>query len=144
MGSFGLISTDLDYAFADSNDSFYHISQSISKQNGFRNYSDAILTRLGIRIKTRKSKDWWFTQSYYIVRAPELNNPGSLNQKEVTENPSLANPANVRQAAGKSLTHIAANYSLESQRNGEFKLFAQYRELDNPLAFSWINVDRFY
>jgi len=144
LGSFGLLSTELDYAFADSNDSFYHISQSISKQSGYRNYSEAFLTRLGIRIKTRKIKDWWFTQSYYVVRAPELNNPGSLNQTEVDENPRLANPANVRQNAGKSLIHIAANYSLESQKIGEFRLFAQYRELDNPLAFSWINLDRFY
>jgi iron complex outermembrane receptor protein len=84
-----------------------------------------------------------FTTSLYD--APEAENPGALTAAEMETDPTLPDSNNIVKKAGKVVSQ--AMFSLQAARDfGAWSLLASgqlgARDLENPLAFAIIDLDR--
>jgi iron complex outermembrane receptor protein len=77
--------------------------------------------------------------------AARAENPGALTADELARDPSLADSLNIVRGARKAVVHSQLALSATrgtSDREVGASLFAGTRQLDNPLAFAIVGVDR--
>jgi iron complex outermembrane recepter protein len=113
--------------------------------NGYREHSTATIRRLGLHLRKDVSSRLRLNYVGHIVSAPDIQNPGSLTQGQIELNRKGANPLFITQKAGKSYTHILQGVRAEYQRGlnrFETVLHGTYRQLENPIQPSIINIDR--
>jgi len=114
--------------------------------DGFREHSTADIRQLTARLVHPLGEVTRLTFTARVNDSPELRNPGALTADEVLADPSQADPRNVAAGAGKSVDQWQASIALaHSPSSGaaiEGSVFGLGRQLDNPLAFRYITLDR--
>ena len=114
--------------------------------DGFREHSAAEINNVGIRVEQELAPGTTLLMTAHLAVNPTLDNPGSLNQTEVDSVPSNANPRNVDANAGKSVTQGQLGVNLKKRFDGGGSVsitgFGLFRDLDNPLSFRFIQIDR--
>ncbi len=143
-GSFGYYKIDFETAFnSGSNRFMIYGSNQIS--DGFRDYSRFEAWRFGGHADIELTNNSRLHLTTAILESPVSDNPGSLTLEQFQESPDIANPNNVRQQAAKFTTHgqFGATYSYFLP-DGKITVnsWGLNRQLENPLAFAWIQLDR--
>ena len=114
--------------------------------DGYRAHSDAVMNNVGIRIEQEPAPGTTVLVTAQLAESPTLDNPGSLNAAEVSEDPSQANQRNIDAGAGKSVTQgqLGVNVTRRFDNGGSVGVaaFGLTRDLDNPLSFAFIQLDR--
>ncbi|MCH8934684.1 MAG: TonB-dependent receptor [Gemmatimonadetes bacterium] len=114
--------------------------------DGFREHSAAEINNVSIRVEQELAPGTTLLMTVHLADNPMLDNPGSLNQTEVDSVPSNANPRNVDANAGKSVTQGQLGVNLKKRFDGGGSVsitgFGLFRDLDNPLSFRFIQIDR--
>lgn len=113
--------------------------------NGFRDHSAARLYRLGLNIEKPLG-----IRSRLIVRSaftsmPKAQHPGALTEEDAKTDPTAATPGFVANSAGKNFDQgmISASFIQEQTRGvWDFTSHFTYRDVDNPLPFGFISIDR--
>ena len=114
--------------------------------DGFRDHSEQNQSQASLRAEQRLSSSTSLLLLGYVSDAPTLDNPGALTQQELDTDPSQAAPRNVQLDAGKAVTQGQLGLRLRTMlANGgsvEVTGFGLTRDLDNPLTFAYVGVDR--
>lgn len=142
-GSFGLEQYSADVAIPVGKHRFYGYASSVTS-DGYRDYSESRFTRgmltaqlsLGPRTQLR-------VVSGFAVQ--EAASPGALTLAQMTENPRGTDIRNVNTLAGKESTQVQAGATLYHQMGVgllSVTAYALSRELDNPLSFAYIDLER--
>lgn len=122
------------------------VSLSRTTSDGFRDHSTADIRQLTARVVQPVGQRTRLTFAARINDSPELLNPGALTADEVLADPSQADSRNVAAGAGKAVEQwqasLAGEHSLSAGAAIEGSLFGLGRQLDNPLAFRYIALDR--
>ncbi|MFU8859535.1 MAG: TonB-dependent receptor family protein [Cyclonatronaceae bacterium] len=143
-GSDGLHKTDAEASFRSGSVN-YHFWGSHLRQDGFRDHSRFITTRLGTNLRWLVNDRSVLSLTSSLVNSPTSYNPGSLTKEQAATEPRAANLFNVNQNAGKmnkqaqlGITYRYRSEQYEVSTTG----YGVMRDLENPLAFAWIKVDR--
>ncbi|MCA1803300.1 MAG: TonB-dependent receptor plug domain-containing protein [Rhodothermaceae bacterium] len=143
-GSDGLYKTDAEATFRSGSMS-YHLWGSHLRQDGFRDHSRFITTRLGANARWLVSERSLMSFTTTLINSPTSFNPGSLTKEQASDEPRSANPFNVNQRAGKMNTQAQMGITYRYQ-NDDYEVnttgYSVMRDLENPLSFAWIKVDR--
>lgn len=143
-GSFGLRKVDAEFAISDSAHQMNGYTSYLTT-NGYRDYSAARVLRLGVNGKinlTPKSQLRYHAASIYM---PKAQHPSGLTQNQAQNNPTNAVSSFVDAEAGKTITQGQAGLSYLLQTSaGMLNVtgYGIYRDLNNPLPFGIITVDR--
>lgn len=143
-GSYGTRKAEGDFYFSNSS---HQISgyTSYHSTDGFRDYSAARVLRSGITGSVSlsdKSRIQYQAASIYM---PEAQHPSGLSQEEAEETPTKASSFFVDAEAGKQITQVQGGLSLIHESGlGLLDVtgYGIYRDLNNPLPFGIITVDR--
>lgn len=113
-------------------------------QDGYRAYSSGVRRRAGASARFRTG-----SSSHVRVMAAlalqDTEHPGSLTREQFETDPSMARPAFVEARAGKESLHVQAGAAFEREAGiGTLRLtgYGVRRQLDNPLTFAYIDLDR--
>lgn len=143
-GSFGMRKQEVEYTLSNPKHQM-DIYSSYLKTDGFRNYSSAKMLRSGITGSvnlTSKSRLKYQTGMIYM---PKAEHPSSLTKQQAHDNPTMAVPSFVSSGAGKDITQGQAglSYILDTSA-GILNItgYGIYRDLNNPLPFGIITVNR--
>jgi len=113
--------------------------------DGFRDHSAARLFRAGLNYERQVG-----IRSRMIVRTaftsmPKAQHPGSLTREDAADNPTGATPSFVNSSSGKTFDQgmVSASF-IQELRKGIWDItsHAIYRDVDNPLPFGYIGLDR--
>lgn len=122
------------------------LNGSRTQSNGYRQHSEAAQQQFGLRLEQFAGSDTRVLFTAHFADAPTLENPGSLTLGEVMDDPAQAAPNNLSANAGKAVSQGQAGVTLSHRfgDNASVDLvgFGLYRDLDNPLSFAYIEVDR--
>lgn len=122
------------------------VDATLTRADGFREHSESEIRQASIRVRQDPSSRTSLIFAGFLADAPVLDNPGSLNQAELTADPTQANPGNVAADAGKTVRQGQAGLTIEHRftprTRGHLTVHGLFRDLDNPLSFAFINVDR--
>ena len=114
--------------------------------DGFREHSAADQWQVGLRFEKQLGGTSRLLVNGQFSDAPQLDNPGSLNQAELDEDPSQASQNNVNANAGKAVSQhqlgVSFRHALSNGTEVELMGFGLLRDLDNPLSFARITIDR--
>ncbi|HEX6982248.1 MAG TPA: TonB-dependent receptor [Balneolaceae bacterium] len=115
------------------------------KTNGFRDYSAAKVWRSGLAGSVRLSAKSRLEYNAAAIFMPQAQHPSSLTAEQAAENPTMAIPTYVTAEAGKQSTQTQAglSYILDTSA-GILNItgYGIYRDLNNPLPFAIITIDR--
>ncbi len=143
-GSFGYYKTDIETQFGVGSNR-YTLYGSQFFQDGFRDHSRFEAWRFGGHADINTGSESRLRLTGVFLESPVSDNPGSLAFEQSQNEPDASNPNNVNQQAGKLTTHgqIGADY-VHAVGDGLLRLqtWGLYRNLRNPLAFAWIQVNR--
>jgi iron complex outermembrane receptor protein len=143
-GSYGTLQNDIVGRFPVF-DGRLTISGSNFETIGYRDHSKATIRRGGMAYSKSISEKSKVNYNILGVFAPEILNPGSLNQSQLDNDRSAANPLFIPQKAGKSYTHIThgLRYTRESNTDRfESVIYNTFRSLENPIQPSIIEIER--
>ncbi len=113
-------------------------------QSGYRAYSSGIRRRAGASARFRIGS----SSHIRILTAlglQDTEHPGSLTREQFKANPSMARPAFEEARAGKKSLHAQAGAAFEREADfGTLRItgYGVRRQLDNPLSFAYIDLDR--
>ncbi|MCH8568761.1 MAG: TonB-dependent receptor [Balneolales bacterium] len=144
-GSFGYNKADLEASFS-SGGNRYMIYGSRLYSDGFRDHSRYEAWRLGGHADFVIDDRSRLRVTGAFLESPVSDNPGALTASEASETPDLANPGSVNQNARKITRHAQLGARFQQFYDaGELSVqtYGLVRRLQNPLAFAWIQVDRF-
>lgn len=114
--------------------------------DGFREHSAADIRRAALRVSQPVGSRTTLGLTVHVADEPVLDNPGALTQAQVDSSPSVADRRNVAADAGKAVTQAQAAVSLAHRLPGggevSGSVFGLRRDLENPLAFAFIQLDR--
>jgi iron complex outermembrane receptor protein len=114
--------------------------------DGFRAHSRSDQWQLGVRAEREVGDGTSLLVTGRFADAPQLDNPGSLNQSELEADPSQASPGNVAANAGKAVSQgqfgVKLSHVLANGGSVEAMVFGLMRDLTNPLSFAYIELDR--
>ncbi len=123
-----------------------HATGSWLTTDGFREHSHAELRRATVRTRVPLGAATRLTAIGGLAHMPEAQNPGALTQAELDSLPSMAAPRNVAFDARKSVWQaqggVAVAHAFSSRAVAEVSAFLLRRDLDNPLTFATILLDR--
>jgi iron complex outermembrane receptor protein len=113
--------------------------------DGFRQHSEVEQTNLNARIRHELGADAYLAFTLNGADAPTALNPGSLPLDSARLRPEMAWPRNAETRSGEATRQI--QLGLEHGRKlGVFELnaviYGLTRELDNPLPFAYITLNR--
>lgn len=112
-------------------------------RRGYRDHSDGGFLRIGATGQIRSGNT--VVQGIFNMATQDVNSPGSLTAEQFQENPRQANPRFITQGAGKESAHVIGGLSMQSQTPiGTLSATTYYmsRQVDNPLTYAWIKLDR--
>lgn len=122
------------------------VNTSRTTTDGFRAHSSADTRRADVRLLQAVGSRTTLTVAAFVADQPTLDNPGALTRAEADTSPSAADPRNVTANAGKAVTQAQAAVVVDHRFAGDATLsatlFALRRDLENPLAFAYIALDR--
>lgn len=121
------------------------LSLSDFRTNGYREHSKAHISRLNLGLNRSFQGNQSLQYRLFGITAPDIKNPGSLNQSVFESNPVSANPQFITQNAGKAYTHIVhgLTYTKVSDNTSfESVLHNTFRSLENPISPSIIEIQR--
>jgi len=114
--------------------------------DGFRVHSAAETQRASLSYGLALSNQAKVSAHLLWAHSPRLEDPGALTAGEADSQPTAANPRNLAAGAGKTVTQGQAGASLEYRRpSGQaasVAVFALRRDLENPIATTYIQLDR--
>ncbi len=114
--------------------------------DGFRAHSTGETRRASLRYGVELSPHTRLTGQFLVADSPRLDDPGALTEAEADTAPTAANPRNVTSDVGKTVSQEQAGISLEdrtaSGRLWSLAVFALKRDLENPIAVRYIELDR--
>ncbi len=111
---------------------------------GSREYSSSRFTRAAL-YATLPLRSTSVLQISSAIADQDAENPGQLTLEQFREDPDLANARNVDTRAGKESLQAQLGAKLLHQTTiGEFSatLYGIVRDLDNPLSFTYIDLNR--
>lgn len=114
------------------------------RRDGYRNYSKSRFTRASFHGVLPVGKST-VVRLMSAFADQDAENPGSLTADQVGENPRLANTRNVNTFAAKRSQQFQLGGTLLHESSlGDFSATAYgiFRDLDNPLSFAYINLNR--
>jgi iron complex outermembrane receptor protein len=113
---------------------------------GYRDHAEAEINNLGVRLEQELTAGTTLLVSGHLAANPTSDNPGSLTQAEVDQNPAQANQRNVDADAGESVVQgqLGINLTRRFAAGGSVGVtaFGLTRDLDNRLSFAFIQLDR--
>jgi iron complex outermembrane receptor protein len=122
----------------------YQGSVTQSNMGGFRLHARQQTTHASARAQlVRGPTTWGIHASAFDM--PVAENPGALTAAELASDPTAAEPAMVRRAARKDVSQLQLGLTASRIANGiDFfaSAFGGTRDLDNPLPFAIVAVDR--
>ncbi|MBI2404351.1 MAG: TonB-dependent receptor, partial [Gemmatimonadetes bacterium] len=114
--------------------------------DGFRVHSAGETRRGSLRYSVDLSPRTRVVGQLLVAHSPRLDDPGALTEAEADTAPTAANPRNVTSDVGKTVSQEQAGISLEhrtgSGRLWNLALFGLKRDLENPIATTYIQLDR--
>lgn len=122
------------------------LSETLS--DGFRDHSGFDFRRISLRSRQAISAQTDLTLVVHAADNPEADNPGSLTRAQLDSAPAQADSRNVFPPvdAGKDVSQVQAGISARHRFTGggqlEAAVFALRRNLENPLSFAFIDLDR--
>lgn len=143
-GSYGLARGEAQYHKSGGQHSF-NIYGSLLDDPGFRDHSSARLWRGGVTGSVNLPRGGTISYSGALNHMPRAQHPSGLTGDQARENPRLAVPSFVDAGAGKSITQGQAGLRYRKDTSaGQLSLSAYgiRRDLENPLPFGIITVDR--
>lgn len=114
------------------------------RRDGYREYSNNRFTRAALHGNLPINNRAVLTLTS-AVAYQDAENPGSLTREQLDENPRLANARNVSTLAAKQSLQFQAGATLNQQVSiGQLSATAYtlIRDLDNPLSFTYIDLNR--
>ncbi|HXF96734.1 MAG TPA: TonB-dependent receptor [Gemmatimonadales bacterium] len=113
---------------------------------GERDHSNADLRNLNLRYQRPLARGWELSLTLDAGDQPRADNPGALTAQELRANRDSAAAANLLSRAGKAVRQLQTGVMLRRAEPGggeaAVTLFALTRDLDNPLPFAYIRLDR--
>lgn len=143
-GSYGTRKAEGEFSFSNSSHQMSGYTSYYST-DGFRNYSAAEVLRSGITGSVSisdKSRIKYQAASIYM---PKAQHPSGLSKEDAKENPTKASSFFVDAEAGKQITQVQGGLSFIHESGlGLLDItgYGIYRDLNNPLPFGIITVDR--
>lgn len=113
-------------------------------QEGYRVYSHTRLTRLGLQTHFGLTPSSLLRLSAAAAWL-DAEHPGSLTAEEVARNPRQASTRNIQTRAGKTSrqAQLGATFMQYAETHtANFSLFGLLRQLDNPLPYAYIQLQR--
>ena len=113
--------------------------------DGFREHARVEQHNVNARVRHELSDRSFLAFTFNAADAPTALNPGSLPLDSARSKPEMAWPRNAATASGEAArqVQVAAEHGLQS---GVFRshviAYALTRELENPLPFAYITLDR--
>lgn len=144
VGSFGQFQNDAVIRTEIGNNDV-QLSLSDFRTNGFREHSKAHISRINLGLNRSFDGNKSIQYRLFGITAPDIKNPGSLNQSTFESDPGSANPQFVTQNAGKSYDHLVHGLTYTSNvENMSFEsvLYNTFRSLENPISPSIIEIER--
>ena len=123
----------------------FHLFVNNDSRNGYRDYSQSRFTRAALH-GTLPVGSQAVVRIMGALADQDAENPGSLTAEQMAENPRMANTRNVDTQAGKESFQGQLGAALTAQTSaGTFSATAYgiVRDLDNPLSFTYIDLNRF-
>ena len=114
------------------------------RRGNFREYSSSRFTRASV-FGTVPLKSGSILQFTGALADQDAENPGQLTREQFTENPRMANARNVSTFAGKQSLQVQLGTTLYHQISpGQLSatIYGIVRDLDNPLSFTYIDLNR--
>ena len=114
--------------------------------DGFRAHGAGETRRASLRYGVELSPRTSIVGQFLVADSPRLDDPGALTEAEADTAPAAANPRNVTADVGKAVSQEQAGVSLEhrtaSGRLWSLALFGLKRDLENPIATTYIQLNR--
>ena len=144
-GSYGTMKQELKFNTQTGSTRLYGYASYFDTE-GFRDYSAATMYRGSVAGERSIGNSGNLTLRATYASMPKAQHPGSLNRLNAEEDPTQSNPFFSNNFAGKTFEQamIAGNY-FHAFDNGSMTVTANgtWRDLDNPLPFGYIGVDRY-
>lgn len=144
-GSYGLVKWGVDGSIPVGN-GVIALGFARTQSDGWRNHSVGEKRQLRFRFDQELGERTTLLVAAHYANDPQLDNPGSLNETELQEDPQQANPRNEAANAGKAIQQGQVGVTLAHRFSNEAELkvtaFGLSRDLDNPLSFAYITLDR--
>lgn len=145
VGSYGLSKTDLQFT-PDLGEHDFSAYGSYLSQDGYRAHSDTRLGRLGATGDLSLGEDRGLRFAAAYVNLPQAQSPGSLPRDLVSEDPQQARDSFVENDAGKMQEQGQLGLTYYDALGGwgrlEATAYGLFRNLENPLPFAYITLDR--
>jgi iron complex outermembrane receptor protein len=144
VGSYGQFQNDATVRTAIG-ETDVRFSVSDFRTDGYREHSKAHISRINLGVDRTFAGNQALRYQLFGITAPDIKNPGSLNQTVFDSDPASANPQFISQQAGKSYDHLihGLTYSKQTQNTSfESVLFNTFRSLENPISPSIIEIER--
>lgn len=113
--------------------------------DGFRDHSAARLFRAGLNYERPIGVRSRLLARTAFTSMPKAQHPGALTQEDAVETPTAATPNFVANSAGKFFDQgMASATFIQELQSGVWDISAHavYRDVDNPLPFGYIGLDR--
>ncbi len=114
--------------------------------DGFRVHSSGETRRGSLRYGVELTPRTRLVGQLLVADSPRLDDPGALTAAEADTAPTAANPRNVAGDVGKTVSQEQAGLALEhraaSGRSLSLALFGLKRDLENPIATTYIQLNR--
>lgn len=145
VGSHGLVKLH-GSASAPTGDGVVQAAVSRTTIDGFRDHSEAELRHVSVRVAQGVSPSTFVTLTARGDDDPTLENPGALTRTELDSARAAADPRNLAANARKSVNQgqvgLALHHRAPSGASVEVATFGVRRDLENPLSFAVIGLDR--
>lgn len=143
-GSYGMRKAEGEFSFLNTT---HRMSGYTSYQSydGFRDYSASKLLRSGITGSISLSPESQLKYQAASIYMPQAQHPSSLTEDEAKDNPTKASPLFVNAEAGKQISQVQGGLSyIHDTSIGVLDItgYGIYRDLNNPLPFGIITVNR--
>lgn len=115
------------------------------RTDGYREHSKAHISRVNLGLTRSFDGNQSLQYQLFGITAPDIQNPGSLNQSVFQSDPGSANPQFISQKTGKSYDHLVhgLTYSKRAENTSfESVLYNTFRSLENPISPSIIEIER--
>lgn len=143
-GSFGMRKAEAEYSLANQEHQM-DIYSSYLYTDGFRDYSRAKIFRSGLTGSVKLTSKSRLKYQSNLIYMPEAQHPSSLTRQQAQNDPTMARSSFVSAGAGKDITQAQAglSYILDTPV-GVVNVtgYGIYRDLNNPLPFGIITVNR--
>ncbi|MDR8391006.1 TonB-dependent receptor [Aliifodinibius sp. S!AR15-10] len=144
IGSYGLIKNDVQFSqrFGKHGISGY---ASYLNQGGYRDHSEVTIGRAGVTGSVDLNANSRIEYFGAYANMPQAEHPSGLTKQQAQDDPTQANQGFQSLDAGKQISQGQFGVSFSNQNSLGFlkaTAYGTYRDLENPLPFAIITLDR--